>query len=287
MSLLEGPRRMASALLLGLGLLGAGIVGLASGSAAASPGSSAPVVGLGNITTSKRLVTTSSSQDARVLIEQARARGFELTVEEMTAARLISSEHGSGSVQEMALFVFSELNRARAKGISLTASLTAKTAIYGRQGRHDGVNRPAATRKNPTARHLEVAKAVLQGTVADFSKGATRFFDPIAQRNTHRRYMKEGTLPFATCHPRGTLKKWSYALGSCPGDQTQSGKSQACCKDGMPNSDAKRGSRPLAWIGDVAGVNALRVMAMGPSEYGSTHDEIYLRADALIATIGS
>lgn len=244
-------------------------------------GAGSDFTALDRVTTSRTKVTVSGSQDARVLIAEARQRGNVLTVEEMTAARLIASEHGSGSPQEQAVFVDAELNRCARKGISLTAHLTAKTGIYGRQGNHDGVRRPAATRLNPTERHLAIAKHVLSGQVRGISKGAERFFDPRAQLNTHRAYKAGTGSIIASCHPRGTLKAWSYDLPSC-----SHGKRNRCCDGtGMPELGAQPGSRPERWVGPIAGVDALRVMAMAPSSYGSEHDKIYLQADALIASL--
>jgi hypothetical protein len=285
---------MANPLYIGVGLLGIGLLGILGGKAGAASASSrvATPRSLGSVTDSRAKLTTSGSQDARVLIAEARARfpARTISVEQMTAARLIASEHGSGNASTQACIVDAELNRAARRGLSLLSHLTGATGIYGRQGNHGGVRRPAATRQNPTLRHLEIAQAVLDGDARGISRGAERFFDPRVQNGTHRRYKAarlagEKARIIASCSALGTLKAWSYDLPEC--------EPSRCCTDlddmagfGKPPADGKRGRSPDAWVGHIAGVDPTRLALMKPSKYGAAHDRAYNELKAIIESMG-
>lgn len=291
---LEEVKRVSAlpnALYIGVGLLGVGLLGLVAGKENPVEASNRPDPtprSLSDVTSSREKLTVSQSQDARVLIAEARERhpSREISVEEMTAARLIASEHGSANAATAACIVDAELNRAERKGKSLLSHLTAGTAIYGRQGRHGGITRPAATRQNPTLKHLEIAQAVLGGDARGISRGAERFFDPKAQLATHRTYRAakergERARIIASCHPLGTLKAWSYNLPKCGPNR--------CCSDlerasefGMPDPTAQRGPRPESWVGPIPGVNPEKLMLMRPSRYNAEHDRLYNAARRII-----
>lgn len=279
--------------MIGLSLLGVGLLGIVAGSGSASASSARPTPrSLGGVTSSREKLTTSGSQDARTLIDEARRRfpNRQISVEQMTAARLIASEHGSGNAASQACIVDAELNRAARRKVSLLSHLTAATGIYGRQGNHDGVRRPAATRQNPTVRHLEIAQAVLDGDARGISRGAERFFDPQVQNGTHRRYKAariagESARIIASCSALGTLKAWSFDLPSC--------KPSRCCTDladqagfGMPPKNGKPGRSPDSWVGVIAGVDPRRLALMKPSKYGAEHTRLYNQLKSIIEQMG-
>lgn len=220
----------------------------------------------------RTLITRGALLEVEPLFEMARAFDESITLDEYSAGRLIASERSKGTPEESACFVDAELNRANRRGVSLTQHLTGGTGSYGSQGGR----RKAATLRNPTVRHLVAARAVLSGTARGISQGAERFFDPRAQDRLHRAY-RAGRTPgrVHSCCAQGTLKAWSY-------DLPKAGPYR-CGDDGMPPSDAEAGSRPMAWVGPISGVDAWRVMLFRPSSYGAKHDAIYEAASRIIS----
>ena len=209
------------------------------------------------------------TQTVDELLAQARRYDPAVTRDELTGARLAASEHGSGSFTELAAIVDTELNRAERKGMSLFDSLTHE-GTFGRQGR----DRPASTRRDPRMRHLLAARAVLSGKARGVSRGATRFFDPAAMERMHRRYRqwvrdgKQGKKPpSVSCDAMGVLEAWSFDLGRdratgnrCPPDRTRKGK------------------RTMMWVGEIDGVDPLRLMLMAPAPLGKEHTRRYAAA---------
>jgi hypothetical protein len=208
-------------------------------------------------------------QTAAELLAQAHRFDPAITMDELTGARLAASEHGSGSFAELAAIVDAELNRAKKNGVSLFVSLT-HGGTFGSQG-HE---RPASTRRDPTMRHLLAARAVLSGKARGISRGATRFFDPVAMERMHRRYRqwvrdgKQGKKPpIVSCDALGVLEAWSFDLGRdrvtgnrCPPDRTRKGK------------------RTMAWVGEIEGVDPLRLMLMAAAPVGKEHKRRYAAA---------
>lgn len=138
------------------------------------------------------------AQQPAQLLEQAREIDPSVTLAEYTAARLIASEIGRGSPEEMAAVVDVLLERSS----DLTAYLT-HDGRYGRQGS----TRAASTARDPDTRHLAAARAVLGGDARGITHGASHFFSPRAQDALHRRD------PDRT--PRGALEQlehWSADL---------------------------------------------------------------------------
>ena len=115
----------------------------------------------GYITKSTRDKHETVRESPAQLLAQARKRVPGITLEEMTAARLIASEHGSGTETEWAAIVDAELNRAESKGKPLTDHLTS-AGTYGKQGGRygKGKKRPASTRKDPTRAHRAHARSL-------------------------------------------------------------------------------------------------------------------------------
>lgn len=220
----------------------------------------------------RTLLTRGRALNSAVLLQQAKTRDAAITLDELSAARLIASERSSGTPTEWACIVDAELNRAQAKGKTLTDHLTGGTGIYGPQGG----KRPAATRRNAQRRHLVAARAVLSGEARGISRGAVRFFDPSAQDRLHRRFKagKTGDRVFS-CQARGTLDAWSFDFPSCK-------KGRRCCADGLPPVAVKPGPNPQAFVGDIPQVDAYRLMLFKPSELGDAHTKAHADAAAII-----
>ena len=205
------------------------------------------------------------------LLRQARRYDERITLAELTGARLAASEHASGSFVELACIVDAELNRAERKGRSLHTSLTYNDT-FGKQGR----KRPASTRRDPRYRHALAARAVTSGDARGISRGATRFFDPLAMERMHRKYKRwlasdrKGKRPsVVSCDALTLLEAWRFDLGRkgknrCPPDRT------------------KYGRHTLAWVGDIPGVDPGRLLLMTPMPAGNEHMRQYASAREML-----
>jgi hypothetical protein len=194
------------------------------------------------------------------LLAQAQVFAPELTMDEYTAARLVASEHGSGSLAEMAVIVDSELNRAERRGKGLFESLTWKWT-FGKQGKR----RRASTRLDPYEIHLQVARDVLTGARRGVSQGATRFFNPRVQLAMARKG--------SACSPLVILERWAFGFPWLK----VGGKRQGC------ELDRRNGGRELLeWVGEIEGVDATVLMLMRPALPGPEHVSRYLAAKGLI-----
>lgn len=217
-------------------------------------------------------ITTGKQLGALALLEQARSRGFNLTLDELSGSRLIASEHGSGSFEEMCCIIDAELNRSKARGMSLTDHLTGKTGVYGPQ---QGI-RKASTRLNSRVRHLEAARAVLSGDQRGISRGAVRFFDPRTQDRQNAKFRAGATgTKVHSCQSLGTLRAWSF-------DLPKAGKFRCDIATGLPDPDDKPGPRPQEFVGKIPGVDAYRLMCFRPSKYGAEHTARFQEAAEII-----
>jgi hypothetical protein len=216
-----------------------------------------------------RLLTRSASLDPTYLLAEARGSDRDVTLDELTAARLVASEHGRGTPIEMACVVDAELNRATAAGKTLTRH-AAPTGQYGRQ---EGV-RPASTRLNPTLRHLTVARCVLRGQLRGVARGAHRFWNPLQQERSYRDF-KAGKVDHPhSCSALGLLRAWSFDLRPCR-------KGRRCCDDGQPPV-GNPGPNTEGWVGPIGGVDAMRLMLMKPMKVGDDHTRAFESARDLI-----
>ena len=206
------------------------------------------------------------------LLAQAARFDPHIELDELTGARLIASEHARATFTEAACIVDTELNRARRKRRSLYRSLT-HADTFGKQGR----KRPASTRRDPRYWQVLAARAVLRGEARGISRGAVRFYDPVAMERMHRRYRewhdggRQGKKPaIVSCDALTLLEAWSFDLGR--------GASGNRC----PPDRSKRGRRPLAWVGPIAEVDPLRLFLMKPLPLGAEHSRLYEAAAALL-----
>ncbi len=202
------------------------------------------------------------------LLAQARKRFPTLTLTEYTAARLAMSEWGRGPDVALQCIIDAELNRAEARGISLTEHLTSANT-YGRQGAKKGLGRKrkAATSADPYLRHLAAARAVLAGGARGISQGARIFFDPVTQMDQHKKWLA-GETDRRHCPPEVILARWSYNLDW---------NHQA----GHCHLKKSRHSRPtLEWVGPIDGIDPLRLMLLRPAT--EHHREQYVAARALL-----
>lgn len=208
------------------------------------------------------------------LLAQARQYAPSITLDELTGARLIASEHDSATATEASCIVDSEANRAKRRGRSLFDSLT-RGHGFGKQGRE----RPASTRLDPTLRQLWLVRQVLFGPTRGISRGAVRFFDPVSMwrmNYRYRRWLENGRIgkkpAIVSCNGWTLLEAWSFDYGKqgksrCPPDRTKTG----------PNT--------LAWVGPIAGVDATRLLLMKPMPLGAKHTEMYEAARKLLTPI--
>lgn len=219
----------------------------------------------------RTLLTRSKSLDPDELLAEARRVDSDVTLDELTAARLAASEHGRGSPAELACIIDAGVNGAEAAGESLTDHLTDKRGQYGPQ---DG-SRPASTRLNANLRHLAAARAVLAGgELAGIALGARRFFSPQSQDAQHRAWKFGMSRKVHSCSALGLLTAWSYARPKCA-------NGRRCCDGGMPPSRPD-GAHPESWVGPIEGVNPYVLMLIRPSAYGPQHDALYQQAAAVI-----
>lgn len=224
-----------------------------------------------------RYITSSTRDRAKTvretpaeLLSQARTRtGLDITLDELTAARLIASELSQGTPEEMAAMVDAELNRAEAKGRTLTAHLTS-AGTYGKQGgRHGrGKKRPASTAHDPTHKHLDIARRVIGGELRGIALGAVRFFDPVSQYAAHKRWLT-GKSDRRHCHPAVILRRWTHDL---PWNR----QGPPCALHDKP------GRQLQEWVGPIDGINPLRVMLLRPARPGDEHQQRYEQARRLI-----
>ena len=205
------------------------------------------------------------------LLAQARIYDRAITMDELTGARLAVSEHSKGSFTELCSIVDSELNRARRRGKSLFKSLTYRDT-FGRQDRR----RRAATRQDPTIRHLLAARAVLSGKARGISQGAVQFFDPEAmdRLNVKYRLWRDGKIPkpahAPSCDALELLEAWSFDYGKKKGHPR------------CPPDRSKQGTYTLAWVGPIPGVDPFYLMLMKRMPLGTEHTLRYRAARDLI-----
>lgn len=230
------------------------------------------MAGLADIAAAPRraLHAVSTSLDVAVLLALAQKAEPGITADVYAAARLVASEHGNGTPAEMACIVDAELNRARRRGQSLTRHVTGGSGAFGPQGE----KRPASTRLAPTWRHVAVARGVLGGELRGVALGAERFFNPRQQDASFRLYKSGKSKHVHTCSALGLLRAWAFDLRPCkPG--------RRCCDDGNPPID-NPGRNTEAWVGEIAGVDAYRLMLMEPRPLGDDHTAAFEAARNII-----
>jgi len=225
----------------------------------------------------KRVTRSTTDAHLRVvespasLLARARRLYPELTLDEYTAARLASSEHASGSFAELSAIIDAEANRAARRGLSIFDHLTGKAGgTYGRQGRTKVGNRLASTRRDPREIHVKAAMSVLRGgRMRGVSQGAEQFFDP----RTQLRLWSAGR----SCHPLVILRRWAFDYPFARSGGRDSRGRQIC-----PLVTDRPGSRTLAWVGPIAGIDALELMLFRPLALGDEHTRRYRAARQLI-----
>lgn len=202
------------------------------------------------------------------LLDQARrAAGDDtVTMQELAAARLVTSEYDSGNVIEWAAIIDAECNRAARDGRTLYQHLT-RDHGFGSQGQ--GSSRPASTARDPYLAHLVAARLVLGGELRGVSRGAHRFFDPTSMDALHRKWKAGQTKITTTCDALGLLEAWSFDFegtgrGRCPFDRTKPGHS------------------PEAWVGPIPNIDAKKLMLMQPMSLGAEHTARYQAARAFL-----
>lgn len=195
------------------------------------------------------------------MLDQAHHIDPAVTLDELTAARLIASERGEvGSTVEWCSIVDAEVNRAQRAGKGLHDSLT-RGAGFGEQGHL----RPASTRLDPFEGHLAAARAVLSGEARGISRGAVRFFDPHDEDVIARRYAAWLAAPTKTtrvaraCDAMTILERWSFGYPftgvGCELDRSRVGAD----------------NETQAWVGPIPGVDAWRLMLFAPMAASTPH----------------
>jgi hypothetical protein len=198
-----------------------------------------------------------------VLLAQARtaARDPSITLDELAGARACASEHGNGSLVELACIVDVVASRAAKEGRSLFEVLTRGQGF----GRGGGNARPASTRMDPEFRHLWAARAVLVGMARGIALGARAFYDPQAMDRLHADWTAGKTKIATSCDAMGLLELWSF-------DRPRLGKA------GCPFDATKVGTDTHAWVGPIPGVDPWRLLLMKPAKAGAEHLGAYVAA---------
>lgn len=212
-------------------------------------------------------------------LEAARAFDSSLTRDEYTLARIIKSEHGSGTPDDMCCIGDADCNKAKAAGKSIFDHATGGTGSYGGQG---GA-RPVSTARSPGPRHIKAALAVLRWRwwfvvptpppARGIAKGARRYFDPKTQDVLHARDPRSNS-----CSAIGLLEAWTFARPKCNGVR--------CCANGLP-VDGPNGSGQEEWVGPIAGVDAWQLMLMRPKTNAATQRANYELARKVIESRGA
>lgn len=224
-------------------------------------------------------------------LEEARAKADKsLTLDEYTLARMVYSEHASGSPTELVCLADAGANKAEAEGRSIYLYATNGSG-YGAQGERSdaGGKRPVSTARAPTPRHVAAALAVLRGSTLfglpigkaparGIAKGARRFFDPRTQDKLHQDY-KAGRSggKVHSCSALGLLKAWTFDRPYCGGSR--------CCSDGAPPSSGRNGSSQEEWVGPIEGVDPYELMLMRPKS--ALQEQLYAEAVKVIESRGS
>jgi hypothetical protein len=128
--------------------------------------------------------------EPRDLADQAGA-----SLEAYALARMLSSEEGSQDPTTQAAICWATINTARRRGSGVAALLlraknSRNNGYFGTQKDLDPdsdnfncSDRYASTRTDPYARDLAIAQQCLEGTIADFTGGATNFDRPAGEKN--------------------------------------------------------------------------------------------------------
>jgi hypothetical protein len=126
-----------------------------------------------------------------------------------TLARVIGSEGGSMPPAQLLVIGDCDLNKARAKGVSVTDHATARSLRYGKQGSvtSTGAKRPVATTRDPYIRHLRAAQLLTNNSGArGVSLGGVQYFDA----RTQLAMWAKGDASYM--HPLDILRKWTFNL---------------------------------------------------------------------------
>lgn len=210
-----------------------------------------------------------------------------LTRDEYTLARMVYSEHASGSPVELCCLADAGVNKAQADGHSLYQYATGGLG-YGAQG---GA-RQVSTARSPAPRHVKAALAVLRRSswlgipwlapppARGIARDARRFLDPRAQLARH---IKE---PRTNCPPLAVLERWCFAK---PWLVADSGERLALRSRGDARGcalgPAGSPSRQEEWVGPIPGVDPYELMLVRPRT--SLHAQAYVEAKKIIETRGS
>ncbi len=220
------------------------------------------------------------AESAESLLAQARQQTPTLTMHEYALARVMASEVGGGTPQE--LVAIGDVT-ANLGGVNLFRWITDGTGRFGKQGQSSGRgNRQVSSRQDPGPRHIVAALSVLRpgfslhglpvigailgnlvgGPARGFTRGATKFFSPRAQGNS-----------CTDTHPSALslLKRWTYDL---------SWKNRATCELG-----SRRGLSQREWVGPIAGIDAYRQMLFRPAT--GAQDRNYELAKRVIESRGA
>lgn len=191
-----------------------------------------------------------------------------LSLDEYTLARMVYSEHASGSPVELCCLADAAANKAAAEGRSIHLYATGG-AGFGAQG---GA-RQVSTARAPTPRHIKAALAVLRNRwwflpppARGIAKGARRFFDPRAQLKLSQ---DQGTGKFAP--PLVVLRRWTYDLAWVNRAELELG--------------TRRGSNQEEWVGPIPGVDPYELMLMRPKT--ALQDSLYAEAVKVIESRGA
>lgn len=195
-----------------------------------------------------------------------------LTRDEYTLARVIASEFGSGTAEEMAAIGDADLNRAERDGRSVYDHATRGNG-YGRQG-EGSPPRPVATRLAPSPRHIAVVFALMRQGVRGIAKGATQYFDPRDQDLLNRQW-SDGRRSMRVCPPLVQHERWAFGLSA----RTATVAGRKVCE--------LFGTRKptLEWVGPIGGVDPWRLFLFRRAT--SRHAELFVEGQRVIRSRGT
>lgn len=227
-----------------------------------------------------RLTTAGVGDDDVVDVapgELARRAGLKLggqvvELEAYSLARVIASEHSSGSWAELLCIGDADLNRARAEGRSIVDHITGGSGLYGSQGSAGAGarKRPVSSARDPHVRHLRAARLLLSGEARGWARGARRYFDPKAQLALW------GTKSQSYMHPLDILDRWTYNRAVKANGRDDEGRRT------VELGPARAGGEE--WVGPIANVDAWELMLFRPAT--DAQDRQYQLAEAIIRTGG-
>lgn len=235
-----------------------------------------------------------STADASGIVEQSPASlvvqaervlgGQRVALDRYTLARVIGSEGGSMPPAQLLVIGDCDLNKAAAKGVTVTEHATAATTNqrYGKQGSatSTGRKRPVATTRDPYIRHLRAADLLLGNSGArGCALGGVQYFDA----RTQLAMWAKGDP--GHMHPLDILTKWTFNLSVAKREMVD-GKVKVTFATETPADRASTGPGELELV-FPEGVDPWRLFVFRPARSVTTQAEGLAAAKRVLASQGA